>query len=480
MRRYAAGVWVKRFVTLVCVLGVCAAAPASAVPQEHGVVSVNKGGTGDGKVTSSPSGIDCDPVCASSFPGPGEPGYQSTIQLTATPFAGSTFEGWSGCDDSGGAICYVDVTEGNTKSVSAVFGGTRPPTYQLVVSKTAGGAVTSDPAGISCGSGCTSSFASFATGSNVTLTATPEPGSRFNRWVGQWCSGTNPTCVVKIDKAKTVTAFFGDEPPPSEVPLVVSKSGSGTVASSPAGIACEPSCSSSFASGTVVTLTASAPQGWVFGGWSGDCAGTGVCVVTMDGPKAATAAFRERPPATHALSVATSGQGTVSSDPAGIDCGASCSRPFVAGSNVTLRATAAPGWQFVEWRGACSGSDATCVVVVDLPKSATAAFVQRDTSAPQVRALRSSGRRGRAARLRYRVSDGSGSARVSVTVYRGRRALARIRRSHTASANRNVLFYYVTWRVPRKLAKRPLRFCVTATDPSGNSARAGCAPLRIS
>ena len=104
MRRYAAGVWVKRFVTLVCVLGVCAAASASA-GQMHGVVSVNKAGTGDGKVTSSPPGIDCDPVCASSFPGPGEPGYQSTIVLTATPFAGSTFDGWSGCDDSVGANC---------------------------------------------------------------------------------------------------------------------------------------------------------------------------------------------------------------------------------------------------------------------------------------------------------------------------------------------------------------------------------------
>ena len=470
----------KRFVAIVCVLGAVAAAPASAV-QEHGVISVNKSGSGDGKVTSSPSGIDCDPVCASSFPGPGEPGYRSTIELTATPFEGAYFERWDGCDDSGGATCYVDVSEGNTKSVSAVFGGSPPPTYQLVVSKTAGGTVTSEPAGINCGSGCTSSFASFATGSTVTVTATPEPGSRFNRWVGQWCVGTNPKCVVTIDRAKTVTAFFGDEPPPSEAPLVVSKSGSGTVASSPQGIACEPSCSSSFATGTVVTLTASAPQGWVFGGWGGDCAGAGACLVTVDGPKAVTAAFRERPPATHALSVVTSGQGTVSSDPAGIDCGATCSRPFVVGSNVTLRATAAPGWRFVGWSGACSGADPACAVVLDLPKTATAAFARLDLTAPAVRALVSSGRRGRAARLRYRVSDDSRSARVSITVYRGRRALARIRRSHTAT-NPNVLFYYVTWRVPRRLAKRPaLRFCVGATDSSGNAtARQSCAVLRIS
>lgn len=477
------GVWVKpgglvkRFVLLVCVLGACVAAPASALQPQHGIVSVDKRGTGDGTVTSSPGGIDCGQVCSSSF-SVGEEGYETrTIALTATPFEGATFDGWEGCDDAIGATCQVDLGEGRSKSVIAFFGGSRPASYPLAVSRTAGGTVTSDPAGINCGSVCASPF---ARDTNVTLTATPDPGLRFSGWAGQWCGGTNPTCVVTMSKAKTVAAYFGDSPPPTEMPVIVSKSGSGTVASTPVGIACEPACSGSFTAGTTVTLTATPARGWTFGGWDGDCTGTGACVLAIDGPKAVTVAFREQPPETRALSVVTDGQGTVSSEPAGIDCGSTCSRPFLAGSNVTLRAAAARGWRFVQWRGACSGTSATCAVLIDLPKTATAVFMRRDVLAPSVRALRSSGRRGRAARLRYRVSDDSGSARVSVTVYRGRRALARIRRSHTAAGNRKVLFYYVTWRVPGKLAKRPLRFCVAATDPSGNNTRPSCALLRIS
>jgi hypothetical protein len=467
----------KQLLAVVCVLGAVVAAPASAVQHRHGIVSVDKRGTGDGTVWSDPAGIDCGQVCSSQFPVQ-EEGYETrTITLYATTFAGSTFERWEGCDDAGGTTCYVNVGEGRSKSVIAVFGGSPPATYPLAVSRTAGGTVTSDPAGINCGSACASSF---VRNSNVTLTATPDAGLRFSGWAGQWCTGTTPTCVVTMDKAKTVAAYFGDSPPPTEMPVIASKSGSGTVASSPAGIACEPSCSASFATGTTVTLTAAPARGWTFGGWGGDCTGNGACVLTIDGPKAVTADFRERPPETRALSVVIEGQGAVSSDPAGIACGSTCSRPFLLGSNVALRATTAPGWRFVEWRGACSGTATTCGVLMDLPKSATATFARRDVSAPSVRALPSSGRRGRAARLRYRVSDNSGSARVSVTVYRGRRALARIRRSHTAARSRNVLFYYLAWRVPRKLAKRPLRFCVVAADPSGNkTARASCARLRI-
>jgi Divergent InlB B-repeat domain len=461
----------KGFVAVLCVLGACVVAPASAVEREHGFLTVWVAGSG--KVTSSPPGIDCPDDCYEGFSDP----IEDVVTLHATPSSGSTFEGWteSECDEVAGDRCTV-VLRGDTKTVGATFGGPPPDRYGLAVSRTAGGTVSSEPGGINCGTACT---ASFAPGSTVTLTATPDPGLRFSSW-GAWCSGQNPTCVVTMDAAKTVAAYFGDSPPPSDMPLIVSKSGSGTVASSPAGIACEPACAGSFPTGTTLTLTASAASGWTFGGWGGDCSGTGACALTMDGPKSVTAAFRERPPDTHALSVVTSGEGRVASEPAGIDCDATCSRPFLAGSSVTLHATPAPGWRFVAWRGACSGTGPTCGVVMDLPKSATAAFAHLDQTAPTVRALRSSGRRGRTARLRYRVSDDSGRSRVSVTVYRGRRALARIRRTHAAT-NRKVLFYYVSWRVPRKLAKRPLRFCVAATDSSGNGTpRPSCAVLRIS
>ncbi len=70
----------------------------------------------------------------------------------------------------------------------------------------------------------------------------------------------------------------------SGVVLTVTKSGSGsgTVASSPSGISCGSTCSASFSSGQVVTLTASASSGSTFAGWSSSCSGASeTATVTM-------------------------------------------------------------------------------------------------------------------------------------------------------------------------------------------------------
>ena len=67
--------------------------------------------------------------------------------------------------------------------------------------------------------------------------------------------------------------------------------GKGTVTSSPAGINCPTACSASFSSGTVVKLTPVAASGSFFASWTGACAGTGSCTLTMSAAKSATATF---------------------------------------------------------------------------------------------------------------------------------------------------------------------------------------------
>jgi len=74
-----------------------------------------------------------------------------------------------------------------------------------------------------------------------------------------------------------------------------SGTGSGTVTSSPAGIDCGSTCSASFASGTSVTLTASAAADSTFAGWSGACSGTGPCTVSMTEARSVTATFTSTP-----------------------------------------------------------------------------------------------------------------------------------------------------------------------------------------
>jgi len=70
---------------------------------------------------------------------------------------------------------------------------------------------------------------------------------------------------------------------------------------------------------------------------------------------------------------AGTGSGTVTSSPAAINCGATCSAMLSLGTVVTLTAAPSAGSAFTGWSGACSGTG-SCVVTMDAAKSVTATF----------------------------------------------------------------------------------------------------------
>jgi PASTA domain/Divergent InlB B-repeat domain len=156
--------------------------------------------------------------------------------------------------------------------------------------------------------------------------------------------------------------------------LTVTKSGtgSGTVTSNIAGISCGATCSHSYGAGTSVTLTGTPSVGSSFSGWSGACSGTGTCTVSLTQARSVTATFALR---TETLSVSKSGSGfgTVSSSPAGVSCGSTCSHAFNYGTSVTLTASPAGGSLFGGWSGACSGTG-TCIVTMGQAASVAAKF----------------------------------------------------------------------------------------------------------
>ncbi len=73
------------------------------------------------------------------------------------------------------------------------------------------------------------------------------------------------------------------------------------------------------------------------------------------------------------LSVSKSGNGTVTSVPAGIDCGNDCTERYNWDTQVTLTAKADSGYRFDGWSGACTGTG-KCVVKMTTAKNVTARF----------------------------------------------------------------------------------------------------------
>jgi M6 family metalloprotease-like protein/uncharacterized delta-60 repeat protein len=68
------------------------------------------------------------------------------------------------------------------------------------------------------------------------------------------------------------------------------------------------------------------------------------------------------------------GSGVITSNPAGIDCGADCEQDYIDGTVVTLTATPDPDSTFAGWSGDCAGINTQTTVTMDADKTCTATF----------------------------------------------------------------------------------------------------------
>ena len=279
--------------------------------------------------------VTADPADAGTVTPGGVTSYVDNTQVTvlAHPGPGYRFSNWSGaCTGDGPCVVTID---GDT-TVTAKFD--RGVDLTVTANPPSGGTVL--PQGRT----------SHNPGTTVTIVANPAEGYQFSEWTGD-CSGIGD-CVITMDGTKSVAANF--------VRLFTLTA----QANPPAGGTVSPDSITPHTAGSHVTVIANPTDGYQFSDWSGDCTGSGACVVTMDADKSVKANFAPVFDLTVAADPANGG--TVL--PGGVTS-------YVDGTNLTVLAYPAADYRFSEWSGACTG-DGPCLVTIDEDKAVTAEFAR--------------------------------------------------------------------------------------------------------
>ncbi len=343
-------------------------------------LTVNKTGSGEGTVTSGPTGINCGETCSHEF----EEGVEVT--LTAKAAEGSKFTGYTGAGCPEGGYFYCELTMSEAKEVTANFEEEEvAPEQPLTLKINEGeGTVVSDPAGITCtGASGTECTEEFPEGEEVTLTASPAAGYRFQQW--QTCpSGNfgNRQCTVTMSEAKEVGVKFKRV---YDLTIVKAGSGLGSVYNNKNGLTCTLRCQTvtiPFPEGVSFTLTGEAPNKEFYfkeftGGTGSAAACSGIeCTMTLSEASTVEAVFEDRP--TETLSIDKEGGGTAKIWGL-LWCSENCtstSGDFFSGEpsakEVVVNWELAPGTSSIEWTsgaGTCTGTktavSGSCKVTMD-------------------------------------------------------------------------------------------------------------------
>ena len=274
--------------------------------------------------------VIANPSNGGSVTGGGAYYYGEYATLTATPYSGYEFVGWS--DGSTQSTHQVLVTGNATYTATFTQGGTTYYTVTTYVSPNGAGTVT--------GAG------TYPAGATATLAATANSGYTFNRWNDG--STSNPRTVT-VNNNMSFTAYFTTNQ--YTITVLANPSNGGTVTGG-----------GTYNYGATATLTATPANGFEFLQWSdGNTNSTRYITVTQNATY--TALFLQAGGTVYTLTVTgnallgqTYGSGT-----------------YPAGSSVEIAAYPAPYARFVRWSDGNTENPRT--VVVNSNATYTAEFV---------------------------------------------------------------------------------------------------------
>lgn len=211
----------------------------------------------------------------------------------------------------------------------------------------------------------------YGCGEPVQLSATPAEEWVFAGYSGDLVS-TNPVANVIMDTGKTITATFTNNTPYTLKTNVLSVGGADGEAGG--SVTIDP-LQATYKYGDEVTLTAVPTPGWAFTGWTGTLNSTSpteTIIITSDTTIDATFTKEAY---TIDIGIVNEGigvGGTVTKKPD--------QATYEYGTEVTLEATAATGWNFGGWSGDITSMEPTYPLNVTSNISASATFIQEQYS----------------------------------------------------------------------------------------------------
>ena len=317
------------------------------------------------------------PIAGGTTTGTGTFNQGSSVTLTAIPNAGYSFLNWTENGTIVSTSSSYQLTMAGNKVLVANF------TLSLVVT------LSSSPTA----GGTTSGAGSFAPGSSVTLTATPNNGYTFVNWTeGTTIVSTDASYTSPLNASRTLVANFALTA--SNTFTINAIANNGTVIKNPVLAA--------YSSGATVQLTATPNSGYTFASWSGDATGSvNPITVTMTANKTITANFILTGSGFTLNVVANNG--SVLKNPNLIS--------YTSGATVLLTATPNSGYKFSSWSGDATGSVSPLTVIMSANKNITANFVLDGTNpgSPAGINLGSAGN--------FAVLAGSGVSNTGVTTH---------------------------------------------------------------
>lgn len=282
------------------------------------------------------------------------------VTLTITPDYGFEFAGWSG--DLTGTENPVTISIDSNIVIEALIDSI--PIYYIETTATNGVIfVSPDP----------QKDGGYLEGTEVKFNVQPYVGYEFTGWGGDLAEYTTEEVSLTMTKDIIADITFTEI---ASYTLAVTADANGSVIIEPE--------KESYILNEDVVIMAVADNGYRFAGWTGDATGmTNPMSLKMDSDMNITATF-EAIPAQYTLTT-TATNGSIAVDPAPVN------GTYDEGTMVTLTATANEGYEFVDWTGDATGTDATVTITVDGDKSVTANFSLTTTGIEQISNTNQSG-----------------------------------------------------------------------------------------